>query len=294
MPAANPAARARVHTELARDAARSDSLIAALARCSQSLVVIVRRELEAAGDIEPQPPRLRAWLPSKLIGHPHVMRLPRQPDLSQGSCRAPGADPDQWTSRAPAKRQAAIAICQGCPVLDACAEWSLSLPISDTTSIYGAMTGTERIRRKKERAEAARLAALPASAPWGQSATNAAKTHCDKGHRLEGANVKVYKRKDGSLRRECQPCHNAACRASMRLRRQLQRGGRPSQAGGQRGISAVNAAKTECSQGHKLEGDNVIMATDSRGRTYRRCRECANRRARDAYRRARERLTAAA
>jgi hypothetical protein len=35
-------------------------------------------------------------------------------------------------------------------VLAACREWSMSLPVTDT-SVYGAMTAAERIRARRER-----------------------------------------------------------------------------------------------------------------------------------------------
>ncbi len=45
-------------------------------------------------------------------------------------------------------------MCKCCPVLAACREWSLSLPVTDT-SVYGGMTANERARARRERAATA-------------------------------------------------------------------------------------------------------------------------------------------
>lgn len=92
----------------------------------------------------------------------------------------------------------------------ACAGWSLSLPSTYTTSIYGAMTATERLRARRSRdraaaaeAEAARLAGLR-----GMPAVNAAKTVCKHGHDLSpgSSNVRVGKGRDGRPMRVCLAC----------------------------------------------------------------------------------------
>jgi hypothetical protein len=57
----NPGASLRATSELARDAARSDALIAQAARCTDRTVLRCRRALEASGVIEPVPSRQRAW-----------------------------------------------------------------------------------------------------------------------------------------------------------------------------------------------------------------------------------------
>ncbi len=62
--------------------------------------------------------------------------LPHQPDLSAGKCSSPKAKPGWWTSRDQREREAAIWACRSCPVLAACREWSLSLPVTDM-SVYG-------------------------------------------------------------------------------------------------------------------------------------------------------------
>lgn len=57
----NPGAGLRVAAELARDPARSDTLIATAARCTSRTVIRARRALEASGVIEPVPSRQRTW-----------------------------------------------------------------------------------------------------------------------------------------------------------------------------------------------------------------------------------------
>ncbi len=60
---ANPGARARAEAELLRDPARSDHLIAQLARCTPQRVSVWRRALERSGDIEHVKPAARAQRP---------------------------------------------------------------------------------------------------------------------------------------------------------------------------------------------------------------------------------------
>jgi hypothetical protein len=40
---------------------------------------------------------------------------------------------------------------------------------------------------------------------------------------------------------------------------------------------------TACGKGHTLDGENVRLETDSKGRTHRRCRKCENLRNRKKY-----------
>ncbi len=82
--------------------------------------------------------------------------LPRQPDLSQGTC-SHHPHPDWWTSRSAPEREAAVRVCRSCPLREPCAAWSLNLPVTDTT-IYGGMTANERILARRERAAAAAVA----------------------------------------------------------------------------------------------------------------------------------------
>lgn len=153
MPSTNTAARARTTAELLKDAVRGDYVIATVTGGSQCLVGIVRREMEAQGLIAPAPPAQRAQLPKRPAVRPYSPELPRQPDFSRGRCTSPGVDPNWWTSHDQREREAAIWACRGCPVLVQCRQWSLSLPVADTT-IYGAWTASERARAKRERAAA--------------------------------------------------------------------------------------------------------------------------------------------
>jgi hypothetical protein len=88
------------------------------------------------------------------VVRPYAPPLPRQPDLSAGKCSSPKAKPGWWTSRDQREREAAIWACRSCPVLGACREWSLSLPVTDT-SVYGGMTANERARARRGRAATA-------------------------------------------------------------------------------------------------------------------------------------------
>ena len=87
---------------------------------------------------------------------PRIPDLPRPPDWSRGVCaHVPASQQTWWTSSDPVLREAAAHLCEGCPVLELCAEWSLALPVHDI-AVWGAMSRQERLRRK---AEQRRLAA---------------------------------------------------------------------------------------------------------------------------------------
>jgi hypothetical protein len=71
------------------------------------------------------------------------------PDLSRGLCAtAPRGQRGWWTSTDPDERRAAQRACLSCPVLAACAEWSLSLPATDP-AVYGGMLQDERLARRR-------------------------------------------------------------------------------------------------------------------------------------------------
>lgn len=42
------------------------------------------------------------------------------------------------------------------------------------------------------------------------------------------------------------------------------------------GLSAINARKTACQNGHELAGDNLVIITKASGHQFRRCRACYN------------------
>ncbi len=80
------------------------------------------------------------------VVRPYALALPRQPRPFGGHVHLTRrGTPNWWASRDQRERRAAIWICRSCPVLAACREWSLSLPSTDTSTIYAAMTASERI-----------------------------------------------------------------------------------------------------------------------------------------------------
>ncbi len=153
---------------------------------------------------------------------PRITPLPPVPDLSAGSCRQPGADPDWWItgSNTREQREAARAICRRCPVFAACETFALTLPQSDH-GIYAAMVPHERERRRSELRKAARAAAARRPSAWQ---LNAAKDVCSHGHQLSGGNLVVTTNsRTGRPRRACRECQRRWARNSMRLRRLLDR-----------------------------------------------------------------------
>lgn len=90
--------------------------------------------------------------PSADPGHPapRIPALPAPPDWSRGLCTTvPARQRTWWSSEIRSEREAAALMCQGCPVLADCTQWSLSLPLSDP-AIYGGLSHAER--RKARRA----------------------------------------------------------------------------------------------------------------------------------------------
>lgn len=156
MPSRNVEGRARARAELAADPRRSDAEIAGRAGVSPRLVMKVWAELEREGAIPAPVPTGHARKIAVTV-RPYVPILPRMPDFSQGRCASPSVNADWWTSFNQEERQAAVHVCHSCLLREACAEWSLSLPSTDTT-IYGGMTANERIRARRERAAAAAVA----------------------------------------------------------------------------------------------------------------------------------------
>jgi hypothetical protein len=98
-------------------------------------------QLDRSQDRPRQPPEVSA--------HPEkrIRELPRPPDWSQGLCTTvPSRMRAWWTSEIRTEREAAALMCQGCPVLAECGQWSLSLPLDDGT-VYAGMSAAERRRR---------------------------------------------------------------------------------------------------------------------------------------------------
>jgi len=80
---------------------------------------------------------------------PPIIELPPF-DFGKGLCtHVPASQATWWTSSETVLREAARSICEVCPLLAGCADWSLSLPASDT-AVYGGMSSYERLRLKRE------------------------------------------------------------------------------------------------------------------------------------------------
>lgn len=88
--------------------------------------------------------------------------FPEPPDFSRGICaHVPRSQQGWWTSSDPVLREAAASLCLGCPILEPCAAFSLSMPVTDG-AVWAGMSQAERLRRKREER---RLAALPKPSP---------------------------------------------------------------------------------------------------------------------------------
>jgi len=86
---------------------------------------------------------------------PERVSAPPAPDLSDGLCViAPPHQRGYWTSRSQPERTAARRLCERCPVIAACREWSLTLPVTDT-AVYGGMSHEQRLAARRERQVAA-------------------------------------------------------------------------------------------------------------------------------------------
>jgi hypothetical protein len=159
---AGPASAAeRAAAGLIADPARSNRLIAAGAGCSERVVRRVRDELEASGTIPDAPVRVPRARPGPAAGSaaalragrrpPPVIELPPAPDWSKGLCtQVKPSMRSWWTSSDRDEREAAARMCQCCPVLAGCEQWSLALPWSDRDAVYGGMSPAERQRRKRQ------------------------------------------------------------------------------------------------------------------------------------------------
>jgi hypothetical protein len=152
--APSPADRCRLI--LLDDYTLTNAEVALRARVDRALVKRVRYQLVSVG----------ALPPSRVVEKrgPVFKDLPRPPwMLTQGSCVAGGHDPDLWHSDVPAERERAKAICRGCPVIEPCTTWSLSLPSRDL-AIYGGLSAADRERERAVRAGLPPPASLTAKA----------------------------------------------------------------------------------------------------------------------------------
>jgi hypothetical protein len=149
--ALSPAQRARWELEL--DPRASNSRIAERARCGRTTVLEARRYLEDTGLI----------IMFRAADRERRGRLdrpdwwgtltPQPASMASGLCVVAGHDPDLWhPGRGGDDRGGrAIAICQGCPALADCREWSLQLPTTEKHAIYGGLTSTQRVRLRRQR-----------------------------------------------------------------------------------------------------------------------------------------------
>jgi hypothetical protein len=140
---------------------RSDDWIAEAIGCYPRTVAKVRRQLEDEGvipaytDRDPDPARRRERQPYRppldlLNPVPELSTMPEI--MAEGLCVG-HPDPDLWQSGRgdPARRAQAIKICEACPAMLDCREWSLQLPVREQTAIYGALSAHQRIQLKKAR-----------------------------------------------------------------------------------------------------------------------------------------------
>jgi hypothetical protein len=139
-----PGAGERARRQLLADPDRSNADIAALIRASSATVQRTRQRLSGAG--------LAPGRPGSRMPVPVIPALPPMPEaMADGLCvRHP--QPDLWSSRVRADRAEAIRVCQRCPALAACRDWSLNVPARDTGVIWGGMTVQERARMKRAQA----------------------------------------------------------------------------------------------------------------------------------------------
>jgi hypothetical protein len=84
-------------------------------------------------------------------GRAFAAELPPPPDWSRGTCTlVPASQRSWWTSEDRDERQAAARMCAGCEIREQCAEWSMSLPVTDDAAVYAGLLPAERLRRKRE------------------------------------------------------------------------------------------------------------------------------------------------
>jgi hypothetical protein len=134
----------RARRELLADPDRSNADIAALIGASTGTVQRIRQRLSGAG--------LAPGRPGSRMPVPVIPALPPMPGaMADGLC-ARHPQPDLWSSSVHADRATAIKVCQRCPALAACREWSLNLPARDIGVVWGGMTGQERARMKRAKA----------------------------------------------------------------------------------------------------------------------------------------------
>jgi hypothetical protein len=146
---------------------RSNYALAASAACDEATIRRARQRLERSNEIlayltqDRTPKGPPGQPPGPIRKPPAIPSLPRPPDWSEGVCaRVPRSQQGWWTSSDPVLREAAAELCATCPILIPCAEFSLSLPVTDS-SVWAGQSQVERLRRK----HAARQQAMPKPSP---------------------------------------------------------------------------------------------------------------------------------
>jgi transcription factor WhiB len=82
----------------------------------------------------------------------HAPNLPVMPlELADDGLCTRHPEPDLWSSRRPSDRARAQQVCSACPVRVICQDWSLSLPVSDS-SVWGGLNHAQRLILKRHRA----------------------------------------------------------------------------------------------------------------------------------------------
>lgn len=89
---------------------------------------------------------------------------------------------------------------------------------------------------------------------------------CHRGHKMEGENIRLFTRSDGSVIRRCQAC----CDIDAQQRRAKTKRPRP---------------VTHCVNGHEYTEENTYWHTSGDGYRRRMCRICMGKRSREQYER---------
>jgi WhiB family redox-sensing transcriptional regulator len=114
------------------------------------------------------------------------------PWARQAACR--GADPKLFDASSMLHAQAALQVCNSCPVKEACLQEALDQEVNPE----GVWGGTTHLERRRIR----RHGSLQA-VPEGMAAINAAKTHCKRNHEFTPENTRW-----SNGHRSCRTCYN--------------------------------------------------------------------------------------
>lgn len=114
----------------------------------------------------------------------------------QAACR--GADPKLFDANSSLHAQAALQVCNACPVKEACLQEALDQEVNPD----GVWGGTTHLERRRIR----RHGSLK-TVPEGMAAINAAKTHCLRNHEYTPENTRL-----SNGHRSCRACYNQRLR----------------------------------------------------------------------------------